>query len=136
MYAIKVQSHFSAAHNLRGYHGRCERLHGHNWKVEAQVCSQKLNRLSMVCDFKEVKQKLARVLKNLDHAYLNKLAFFKKHNPTSEKIAEFIYYNLNKLFKGKELALIKVTVWETQHSCAVFTPLDSQHLTGLGEEDA
>lgn len=74
----------------------------------------------MVCDFKEIKQRLDKVLKNLDHTHLNKLAFFKKHNPTSEKIAEFIYYKLKKSLKGKTLRLRKVAVWETQNSCAVF----------------
>lgn len=135
MYIVKVQSYFSAAHNLRGYQGRCEKLHGHNWKVEAEIGSEKLNKLSMVCDFKEIKQKLDRVLKNLDHGYLNELSFFKKHNPTSEKIAEFIYYKLKKTLKDKTLFLRKVVVWETQNSCALFAPLDSKHLMRLGEED-
>ncbi|MBI5893385.1 MAG: 6-carboxytetrahydropterin synthase, partial [Deltaproteobacteria bacterium] len=28
MYELKIQSEFSAAHNLRGYEGECEKLHG------------------------------------------------------------------------------------------------------------
>ncbi len=121
MYAIKVQSYFSAAHNLRGYRGRCERLHGHNWKVEAEIASGELNNISMVCDFKEVKKKMEKVLNKLDHSYLNKLPYFKKNNPTSEKIAEFIYYNLKKSIKDKNLFLKGVLVWETNDSCAIFS---------------
>jgi len=121
MYAIKVRASFSAAHNLRGYQGRCERLHGHNWKVEAQIHSRRLNKLSMVCDFKEVKKRLEKVLTPLDHTYLNKLAYFKKNNPTSEKLAEFIFCELKKLIKGKGLILKQVLVWETGTSCAVFS---------------
>lgn len=124
MYSIKVQSHFSAAHNLRGYRGKCEKLHGHNWTVQAEVTSEKLNNLSMVCDFKELKEKLEKVLKGLDHTYLNKLPYFKKNNPTSEKIAQFIYGNLKKLIKEKSLILRKVSVWETKDSQADFSEED------------
>ncbi len=120
MYAIKVQSRFSAAHSLRGYRGRCEELHGHNWKVEVEISSEQLNNISMVCDFKEIEKKLERVLQKLDHTYLNKLPFFKRNNPTSEKIAEFIFSELKKLIKAKGLILKRVCVWETEDSCATF----------------
>ncbi len=120
MYTVRVESHFSAAHKLRGYRGRCEALHGHNWRVEVEIRSAKLNTIGMVCDFKEIKKKLASILKELDHAYLNRIPYFKKHNPTSEKIAEFIYYKLKKRISNKDPALHKVSVWETDTSCAVF----------------
>ncbi len=120
MYSIKVQSHFSAAHNLRGYKGKCEKLHGHNWKVQVEIRSCRLNNISMICDFKEIKKKLEKVLQKLDHTYLNKLPYFKKNNPTSEKLAEFIYYGLKKLIKDKNIILKEVSVWETEDSCAVF----------------
>lgn len=121
MYTIKVQSDFSAAHNLRAYHGKCERLHGHNWKVEAKIISSRLNNLAMVYDFKEAKKKLEKVLTKLDHAYLNKLPYFKKNNPTSEKLAEFIYYSLKKLIKDKNIILKSVYVWETENQQASFS---------------
>lgn len=121
MYTLRVQSHFSAAHKLRGYRGKCEALHGHNWKVKVTVSSETLNNIGMVCDFKELKEKLGRILKKLDHSYLNKLTYFKKHNPTSEKIAEFIYYEFKKQLKGKELKLKQVAVWETESSSAIFS---------------
>ncbi len=125
MYTIKVQSDFSAAHNLRGYRGKCEKLHGHNWKVEVEINSCQLNKLSMVCDFKEVKKKLKKVLTGLDHSYLNELAYFVKNNPTSEKLAEFIYCELKKSFKGKSPSLKKVSVWETRTSHASFSEEES-----------
>lgn len=131
MYAVKVHSHFSAAHNLRAYPGRCERLHGHNWKVEAALTSPRLDKAGMVCDFREIKKKLEKVLEGLDHTYLNELGYFKKNNPTSEKIAEFIYNKLKILVKGKSLLLKSISVWETENSCAIFSPLDSKHLKGV-----
>ncbi len=121
MHSIRIESHFSAAHNLRGYRGRCEKLHGHNWKVEVQIGSSRLNKLAMVCDFKEARKKLEKVLKGLDHSHLNNLAHFKKNNPTSEKIAEFIYNNLKKSFKTGGLILQQVTVWETERAQASFS---------------
>lgn len=121
MYTIRVNSYFSAAHNLRGYKGKCEALHGHNWKVELQVSSTGLDEIGMVCDFKELKEKLGCILDKLDHSYLNKLTYFKKHNPTSERIAEFIYYALREQLKGKELKVKQIAVWETESSAAIFS---------------
>jgi 6-pyruvoyltetrahydropterin/6-carboxytetrahydropterin synthase len=116
MYAIKVHSYFSSAHNLRGYKGKCERLHGHNWKVEVIVVKPLLDKTGMVMDFKTVKQALAGVLERLDHQYLNRIAYFKKANPTSENLAGYIYGKL----KTRIPSIYSVTVWESQNSAATF----------------
>ncbi|MBN2097952.1 MAG: 6-carboxytetrahydropterin synthase QueD [Candidatus Omnitrophica bacterium] len=121
LYSIKVDSPFSAAHNLRGYCGKCEKLHGHNWQVEVELAAEKLNSLAMVCDFKDIKKQLAKVLQKLDHQMLNKLPYFKKNNPTSEKIAEFIFYELKQAIKAKGIMLKLVRVWETASSSATFS---------------
>lgn len=113
MYKIRVISEFNSAHNLRHYQGKCEQIHGHNWKVEVAVYSSKLDKLGMVMDFKLLKKKLNIILDSLDHKYLNKIAAFKKINPTSENIAHFIYERLR-------IAGAKVTVWETDTSSASF----------------
>ena len=96
-------------------------MHGHNWKVEAEIASDQLNNLAMVSDFKEIKKKMKKALKGLDHSHLNELPYFRKNNPTSEKIAEFIYCNLKKLIKSKNLILKSISVWETDSSCATFS---------------
>ncbi|MCQ9208696.1 MAG: 6-carboxytetrahydropterin synthase QueD [Omnitrophica bacterium] len=128
MYGVAIESYFSAAHNLRGYQGKCEQLHGHNWKVQVKLVSRRLDKLGMVCDFRELKKKLEKVIKELDHSHLNQLPYFKKNNPTSEKIAEFIYSNLKKLFKGKTIVLKEVLVWETETSCAIFNEENSENV--------
>jgi 6-pyruvoyltetrahydropterin/6-carboxytetrahydropterin synthase len=115
-YNIKVEAQFSSAHNLRGYKGKCEALHGHNWRVELSIVSDKLDRIGMVADFKDLKNKLNKVLEKLDHKYLNRLAYFRKTNPTSENIAKYIYDNL----KGKIAGLTSVTVWESDNSSATY----------------
>ncbi len=116
MYSIKIESYFSSAHFLRGYRGKCEELHGHNWKVEVKVEAKKLGKIGMVLDFKDLKIKLNKVLEKLDHKCLNHLAYFKKINPTSENIAQYIYKSL----KPKIPNLKSITVWENHNSCASY----------------
>lgn len=120
MYELSVRSSFSGAHRLKGYHGKCEGLHGHNWSVEVCVGAKKLDRIGIALDFKSLKQKLSGVLAELDHRDLNKLAFFKKANPSAENIAKYVYVNLKKSLKTKGIKLNCVRVWETQDSCATY----------------
>lgn len=116
MFEIEVFSNFSAAHKLRGYKGKCENIHGHNWRVGAAISSDKLNKLGIVTDFKDVKKQLRDVLKKLDHKDLNSLAHFKKVNPTSENLAKFIYDELK-----KRLPVSSVSVQETDDSKAIYS---------------
>jgi 6-pyruvoyltetrahydropterin/6-carboxytetrahydropterin synthase len=116
MYSIKVEGNFSSAHNLRGYKGKCEDLHGHNWKVEVLVASAKLDKIGMVMDFKFVKKSLADILERLDHKYLNKLDYFKRVNPTSENIARYIFDKL----RSRLPQMVSVTVWENPASRATY----------------
>ena len=116
MYSLKVQGVFSSAHNLRGYKGKCEDLHGHNWIVEIVIKSAQLDNIGMVLDFKYLKKKLNTVLEQMDHKYLNKLAYFKEVNPTSENIAKYIYKKL----KFQIPLLNCVTVWENSTSSATY----------------
>ena len=116
MYSIKVEAYFSSAHNLRGYKGKCEALHGHNWKVEAAISSDTLDKVVMVVDFHKFKSSLQAVLEKLDHKYLNNIAPFNKINPTSENIAQYIFTRL-KLKVGN---LSSITVWENNTSAATY----------------
>lgn len=116
MHSVKVEAVFSSAHNLRGYRGKCEELHGHNWKVEVVAAKPKLDKTGMVLDFKCLKKKLNKVLERLDHKYLNNLTYFKKVNPTSENIAKYIYDCL----KSQVSSIKSVTVWENNASSATY----------------
>jgi 6-pyruvoyltetrahydropterin/6-carboxytetrahydropterin synthase len=119
MYKVKVTSQFSSAHNLRGYKGKCEDLHGHNWHIEAVVSSEELDELGMVVDFKEIKKALREVTGELDHKHLNEVDYFKDVNPTSENIARYLLEKLSK--KSPELNICEVTVYETDTSSATYT---------------
>jgi 6-pyruvoyltetrahydropterin/6-carboxytetrahydropterin synthase len=121
MYEITVLSHFSGAHRLRYLHGKCEELHGHNWKVEASVVSDRLNKEGVVIDFNILKQRLEKVLKLLDHTYLNDLPYFSGKEPSSENIAKYIFDKLKRELKNHHGILRKVTAWESETSCATYS---------------
>ena len=120
MYEITVTSHFSAAHRLRYLHGKCAELHGHNWKVEVPVASNRLSKEGVVVDFGILKLKVEKVLKPLDHTYLNDLPYFSGIEPSSENIAKYIFDKLKPELKGYHVTLKKVTAWESETSCATY----------------
>ncbi|AIH03886.1 MULTISPECIES: 6-carboxytetrahydropterin synthase QueD [Thermodesulfobacterium] len=121
MFRLKVQDSFSSAHFLRNYEGPCEKLHGHNWKVEVVVEGERLNELDMLIDFKELKKALKETLKSLDHRLLNDLPYFLEVNPSSERIAQYIFQDLKKkLSLYTNLKIKEVTVFETEKACATY----------------
>lgn len=116
MYEIKTQAVFSAAHHLLNYDGACEHQHGHNWMVEVFVKGDTLDKSNILIDYKVLKRELNAVLELLDHKDINELPEFKNESPSSEMIAAFIYSKL----KERIVQLSKVSVWETQSSCASY----------------
>ena len=124
MYEVKVRTSFSAAHNLRNYRGKCEKLHGHNWIVEAAVASQEVDKDGMVIDFVLLKKALKKMLMELDHSYLNRHPYFKKANPSSENIAKYIHDKLRARLRRTPYAVhctvSRVLIWETEGSCAEY----------------
>ncbi len=124
MYQIQVKEAFEAAHRIEGYEGKCNRLHGHSWVVEAVVTGTELDSLGMLVDFKAVKQELKEVLQRMDHQYLNEMEpFLGKMNPTAENMARCFYEELAKaeIFCGNA-ALRSVCVWESPNSCVTYFP--------------
>lgn len=121
MYELIVEASFSAAHNLRGYEGACENLHGHNWRVEAAVVSAKLDGLGMAIDFRKLKAALKAVLERLDHKYINEVPPFDKDNPTAENLSRFIYAELAKSAGGLGVKVARVRVWESDNASAVYS---------------
>jgi 6-pyruvoyltetrahydropterin/6-carboxytetrahydropterin synthase len=120
MFTARVKDSFSAAHRLREYDGDCERLHGHNYKVEIAVQSRHLDAMGIVMDFRELKRLLNEVLAELDHQYLNDLPAFAQVNPSAENIARHIFTSLSgKVNDPVELA--EVTVWENDNTCVSYS---------------
>ena len=113
MYRLKVTDHFAAAHQLLGYEGKCEGLHGHNWKVEVNLEGENLDKIGLLIDFKVLKKMLKDLLEELDHKMLNELEPFQEINPSSELIARYIYNKLKKDIPGN-VELTSVSVWESE----------------------
>ena len=116
MFELKAQMYFAAAHHLLNYEGECENQHGHNWKVEAYVKGNELNKSNLLIDFKILKRELNIVLDLLDHKDINTLEDFKGISPSSETLSKYIYTKL----KEKISCISKVSVWETEHACASY----------------
>ena len=109
MYRLRIESHFDAAHKLVGYKGKCSQVHGHRWKVEVFVLGERLNNIGILVDFEVLKRKLEKIVKELDHSFLND--FKEIGNPTTENISKYIFKNLKGLWNSVKLE--KVRVWET-----------------------
>ncbi len=120
-FTLKVLSDFAAAHSLREYPGACQRLHGHNWKIETEVSATQVNELGMVLDFKEIKHAVREVTDRLDHQYLNDLVPFNELNPTAEHIALHIFQALAERLNDGNVRVQAVTVWETDRASARYS---------------
>lgn len=120
MYELVVEAQFSAAHQLRGYKGRCERLHGHNWRVQVSVSAERLNDIGLVIDFHELKRITNEVLSSLDHSDLNQVFPFTEINPSSENIAKWLYDSLKKKLSNDNIRLSAVTIWESEGAGATY----------------
>ena len=120
-YTVFREQFFSAAHRLREYAGKCENLHGHNWRVRLYVSRKELNQTGFVTDFKVIDKILKKILDTLDHQDINILPYFKEINPTAENIGIYIFNFAQKEFNkiDKELEVVKVAVWESEKSCAI-----------------
>ncbi len=121
MYMIGVWDHFSSAHYLRNYEGKCEHLHGHNWKVEVVLEGDTLDEAGMVLDFGILKGFLKDIMNTLDHKCLNDdVDFFKNISPSSEHIARYIYNSLKEKIVGYPVRMREVKVFESENSYAVY----------------
>ncbi|MCS7199155.1 MAG: 6-carboxytetrahydropterin synthase QueD [Caldimicrobium sp.] len=121
MFRLRIQDHFSSAHYLRNYQGACEKLHGHNWKVELLVEGKELDNTEILIDFKILKNILKEVLSELDHRLLNDHPYFQIRNPSSENISRFIFEKVKEKLKNfPQIKVKEVTVFETDKASATY----------------
>lgn len=120
MFELKIITQFAAAHRLREFKGKCEQLHGHNWKVEVFIQADQLDAAGLVRDFGEIKALTHEVLNGLDHQYLNELSPFQEENPSSEHIARYLFHQLSRRLNDERAQVSKISVWESDTSCATY----------------
>ena len=113
MYQLFVEEYFDAAHYLPGYHGKCEKLHGHRFKVVARLKAAKLDKTGLAYDFAQLKQHLREILAQFDHTCLNDVPPLDKIGPSSENIAATIYEALQPRLSSSPVKLVNVEVWES-----------------------
>jgi 6-pyruvoyltetrahydropterin/6-carboxytetrahydropterin synthase len=124
MYEVSVDEQFAAAHNLRNYKGKCENLHGHNYKVRVTLSGPQLDEVGLLYDFVHLKQVIQGVIRALDHKYLNELKPFDVLNPSAENIAKHIYDESSKQMQktANGAAISGITVWESDVTAATYRP--------------
>jgi 6-pyruvoyltetrahydropterin/6-carboxytetrahydropterin synthase len=124
MYEVSVDETFAAGHALRGYKGKCENVHGHNYKVRVTLAGNELDSTGLLYDFVHLKQVIQGVIRSLDHRFLNDFAPFDTVNPSAENIARYIYdQTVTQLTRSPNGAgIASITVWETDVTAATYRP--------------
>jgi 6-pyruvoyltetrahydropterin/6-carboxytetrahydropterin synthase len=124
MFEVSVDETFAAAHNLRNYKGKCENLHGHNYKVRITLAGPQLDGVGLLYDFVHLKQVIQTVIRALDHKYLNELKPFDVLNPSAENIAKHIYDETSKQIHQTPngAGISSITVWESDVTAATYRP--------------
>ena len=120
-YEVMIERDFSSAHQLRGYKGKCENLHGHNYKLEIFAKGEELNNIGLLIDFVELKKAADEIVKYLDHRNLNELPPFDEElNPSAENIARYVLEFLNSRVGDDRVCVHKVRCFETPTSVATY----------------
>ena len=126
MFEVTVEQTFAAGHALREYKGKCENVHGHNYRVQVTVEGERLNSIGLLVDFVELKRVVRKVVDRLDHQFINDLEPFTVVNPSAENMAKYFYDEVSAgMDFGRDAAparIAQVKIWETDTSIAVFRP--------------
>jgi 6-pyruvoyltetrahydropterin/6-carboxytetrahydropterin synthase len=120
MYELKIITQFAAAHRLENFYGKCEALHGHNWKVEVFLTGAELDGAGLLMDFGQLKARTNTLLEEIDHKYLNELEAFREQNPSSENLARYLFDRLSGTLTRNGVRVSRVNVWESDTSCASY----------------
>lgn len=122
MFEISVEETFSSGHALRGYRGKCENPHGHNYRVRVVLAGPQLNAIGLLYDFKDLKAAIRRETERLDHQYLNDLDPFRDQNPSAENLARHLFERVREELRGNAegVEVQTVTVYETDTTAAVY----------------
>jgi 6-pyruvoyltetrahydropterin/6-carboxytetrahydropterin synthase len=121
VFEVMIERHFSSAHQLRGYKGKCENLHGHNYKIEIYVRGAELNNIGLLVDFGDVKAAADQIVNYLDHRNLNELPPFDEElNPSAENLARYILEFVGSRIDDDRVKVFKVRCYETPTSVATY----------------
>jgi 6-pyruvoyltetrahydropterin/6-carboxytetrahydropterin synthase len=123
MFEVTIEETFAAGHALRNYHGKCENVHGHNYRCQVTVEGADVDENGLLVDFVELKKVVHSVLDRLDHQWLNDFPPFNVINPSAENIAKYIFDEVNSGLGARPNARLgQVRLWETDTAFAVYRP--------------
>jgi 6-pyruvoyltetrahydropterin/6-carboxytetrahydropterin synthase len=126
MFEVSVEQTFAAGHALRNYKGKCENVHGHNFRVRVTIAGEELDSTGLLVDFLDVKTLIDRTVAYLDHQFINELPPFDTVNPSAENMARYFFEEISKGLDGKPsdppVRLSEVRVWETDVASATYRP--------------
>ncbi len=123
MFEVSVEKTFASGHALRNYKGKCENVHGHNYRVQVSVQGEQLDANGLLVDFLELKRLMDGVVEYLDHRFINDLPPFTELNPSAENIAKYFYDEMSGgMTKDVPVRISEVRVWETDTSMALYRP--------------
>ncbi|HDQ04284.1 MAG TPA: 6-carboxytetrahydropterin synthase [Deltaproteobacteria bacterium] len=120
MFEVTIIKSFSAAHILSQVGGKCEELHGHNFKVELSVGAGQLNEAGLLIDFRLAKKWLDELLEEIDHKHLNEIPFFANLNPSAENVARYIAGKIEPQAKKEGVKVTSVKVWESENAYVTY----------------
>lgn len=124
MFEASVEETFAAGHALRNYHGKCENVHGHNYRVRISIEGESLNRAGLLVDFVELKRVMRGIIEKLDHRFLNDIPPFDDLNPSAENMARYFFEEMASRLAGdareNPVRVTEVKIWETETSTATY----------------
>jgi 6-pyruvoyltetrahydropterin/6-carboxytetrahydropterin synthase len=120
-FEVMIERNFSSAHQLRGYKGKCENLHGHNYKIEIYARGSELDNIGLLVDFGELKNAADDIVQYLDHRNINELPPFDVElNPSAENLARYILEQVSARVGDERVRVFKVRCFETPTSVATY----------------
>jgi 6-pyruvoyltetrahydropterin/6-carboxytetrahydropterin synthase len=123
MFEVTIEETFAAGHALRNYRGKCENVHGHNYRCQVSIQGAKLDEIGLLVDFVELKRVVHGVLDRMDHQWLNEFPPFDVLNPSAENMAKYIYDEVASGLQSKAgIRVESVRLWETDTASATYTP--------------
>jgi len=137
MFEITIEETFAAGHALRNYKGKCENVHGHNYRCQVTVTGEELDEIGLLVDFVELKKVVHGVLDRMDHQWLNEFPPFDVLNPSAENMARYIYDEVSlglKTQRGVRLDAVKL--WETDTASATYRPAHGAPANRLRRRDS
>ena len=122
MFEISAEQTFAAGHALRGYKGKCENVHGHNYRVRVTLEGERLNPIGLLYDFVDLKRLMKDIIEYWDHRFINDLPPFDVLNPTAENMAKWFFEQVRQRLDAAPaevpVRVTEVVVWETDANIA------------------